>query len=994
MWGMERVPLSLDELVEHWTLLEDDRVLVAGKRGPTRLGFALLLKFYTRHGRFPSGRSELSDEAVAFVARQVRVPASDLGLYEWSGSTVEYHRSQVREHLGFRVCSVADADKLTSWLASDIARAERNPDRVREELARWCREERIELPAAGRITRIVRSALHNAEETWVGVIAGRCGPQVTARLLALIETGAGPAGGEGEDEDQDSVLALIKSVPGNVSLESMLSEISKLAAIRAAGLPPGLFADAAPKVVAGWRARAAVESPSHLRRRLASSPQSAVTLLAALLAEREREVTDSLADLLIATVHRISARAERKVTAELINAFRKVTGKENILFAIAEAALGRPADPVSEVVYPAVRGGEQTLRELVHEYKTRGPVYRRTVQTTLKASYTSHYRKGLIELLDVLEFRSGNTAHQPVVDALRLIARYARAGNLTYYPAGEAVPEHRGTTGDWADLVHRTDKQGRRRVVRMVYEVATFQALREQLRCREIWITGAGRWRDPDEDLPADFEARRGEHYSSLRKPLDPAAFTGALREEMTAALARLDQALPDLDWVDITERAAGAIRLTPLEAAPEPRNLRRVKAEVAQRWAAVPLIDVLKETVLRTGCLQAVASVAGGGALPPDVLAERLMLAIYAYGTNTGIRSVISAGQGHSEEDVRYVRRRYLNPETARTVAIAIADATFAARDRGLWGEGSTAVASDSTHFRSWDQNLFTEWHSRYGGRGILVYWHVERGSVVVHSQTLRASASEVAAMVEGAIRHGTTMRVEGNYTDTHGQSEIGFGITRLLNVDLLPRIKRINRVRLYRPTAGDPGAYPRLTPALTRPVRWDLIDASYDQVIRYATAIKDGTASTEALLARFTRSAAHPAYQAMLEIGRAQRTIFVARYLLDRNLQREIEEGLNVVEAWNGANAVICYGRGGEISTNRREEIEMTSLCLRILQAALVYVNTLMLQDVLADEAWARILGPADRRGLTPLFWQHVRPYGEVRLDMGSRLSIGQRA
>jgi TnpA family transposase len=127
------------------------------------------------------------------------------------------------------------------------------------------------------------------------------------------------------------------------------------------------------------------------------------------------------------------------------------------------------------------------------------------------------------------------------------------------------------------------------------------------------------------------------------------------------------------------------------------------------------------------------------------------------------------------------------------------------------------------------------------------------------------------------------------------------------------------------------------------------------------------------------------------MLEIGRAQRTVFVARYLRDRDLQREIEEGLNVVEAWNGANAVICYGRGGEISTNRHEEVEMTALCLRILQAALVYVNTLMLQDVLAEEAWAGMLGPADRRGLTPLFWQHVRPYGEVRLDMGARLRIG---
>jgi hypothetical protein len=103
------------------------------------------------------------------------------------------------------------------------------------------------------------------------------------------------------------------------------------------------------------------------------------------------------------------------------------------------------------------------------------------------------------------------------------------------------------------------------------------------------------------------------------------------------------------------------------------------------------------------------------------------------------------------------------------------------------------------------------------------------------------------------------------------------------------------------------------------------------------------------------------------------------------------EIEEGLNVVEAWNRANSVICYGRGGEISTNRRDEVEMTALCLRILQASLGMVNVLMLQDVLTEPEWAALLTPVDRRGLTPLSWLHVRPYGEVRLDLSARLSIG---
>jgi Tn3 transposase DDE domain len=78
----------------------------------------------------------------------------------------------------------------------------------------------------------------------------------------------------------------------------------------------------------------------------------------------------------------------------------------------------------------------------------------------------------------------------------------------------------------------------------------------------------------------------------------------------------------------------------------------------------------------------------------------------------------------------------------------------------------------------------------------------------------------------------------------------------------------------------------------------------------------------------------------------------------------------------------------------TGFHTEFATIVLCLRILQAALVYINTLMLQDVLADPEWAKLLKPADQRGLTPLFWQHVQPYGEVRLDVAKRLPLGGSA
>ena len=105
---------------------------------------------------------------------------------EWSGSTIEYHRAQVRDHLGYRVATVADQERLPVWLSEAVAHAERRPDRVREELLAEFRRLRIEPPTPGRLVRMVRSALRTAEQNWASRIAGRLNPSATARLLSLI----------------------------------------------------------------------------------------------------------------------------------------------------------------------------------------------------------------------------------------------------------------------------------------------------------------------------------------------------------------------------------------------------------------------------------------------------------------------------------------------------------------------------------------------------------------------------------------------------------------------------------------------------------------------------------------------------------------------------------------------------------------------------------------------------------------------------------------
>jgi hypothetical protein len=97
--------------------------------------------------------------------------------------------------------------------------------------------------------------------------------------------------------------------------------------------------------------------------------------------------------------------------------------------------------------------------------------------------------------------------------------------------------------GLWRDAVVEKDAAGRDRINRVTYEVAVLEALREQLRCKEIWVVGANRYRNPDEDLPSDFEANRDEYYKALNLPIDADRFITQLQDEMREALGTLDAA-------------------------------------------------------------------------------------------------------------------------------------------------------------------------------------------------------------------------------------------------------------------------------------------------------------------------------------------------------------------------------------------------------------------------------------------------------------------
>jgi hypothetical protein len=243
---------------------------------------------------------------------------------------------------------------------------------------------------------------------------------------------------------------------------------------------------------------------------------------------------------------------------------------------------------------------------------------------------------------------------------------------------------------------------------------------------------------------------------------------------------------------------------VSPLEPQAEPINLSRIKTEIMRRWSMTSLMDILKETDLRVDFTEQFKSVANREILDRDTLQKRLILSLYGLSTNTGLKRVTAGDHGESYKDLLYVRRKFIHKDNLRNAIAEVVNAIFKIKLQEIWGEGTTSCASDSKKFGAWDQNLMKEWHIRYRGRGVMIYWHVEKNSTCIYSQLKSCSSSEIAAMIEGLLRHCTDMEVEKNYVDSHGQSEVAFAFCHLLNFKLMPRLKAIHSQKLYRPEAG----------------------------------------------------------------------------------------------------------------------------------------------------------------------------------------------
>jgi Tn3 transposase DDE domain len=571
----------------------------------------------------------------------------------------------------------------------------------------------------------------------------------------------------GPDASQ-SPFDQLKTEPSAPGVKPLHQEVTKLQRLRAIGVPADACADVPFKILQLLKRRAQHEHAGQMR---AHPDPIRHALMACFIHARTMKVTDDVVRMLLEVIRRIETQTEKHLHKELLRDIKRVAGKVQLLFRVAKAVVEEPDGTICEVLFPRVT--EATFRELVAEAKASGPQYRLWYQYVMPQKYVHHYRQILPSVLEHLTFRSENR-FQPVIEALAVMKQYL--GTKSRYFADE-VPIEGVVLPRWRDAVLEVHNDGTVRVNRRYYELCVLQQLERALKCKEIWVEGAYAFRNPSQDMPADWhdEAQRTAYYRLLPQPVEVTSFLDPLRERLRQALTQFNRDLPRNPHVHLSAPAGREERrlfaVARLTAQPAPQSLDRIKDLIGQRYGLLDLLDIFVEGDRLTRFSRFFTYSGTKEVRSREALRPLLLLDLFAEGMNTGIKRVAKANHQYAYDELLYVRKHYLSIEALRHANAAVVNTILARRNPQLWGNGQ-ACASDGRRVESWSQTLMTEWRSRSRGYGVLVYWHVETNAVCIYSQLRNFSFSEVAAMIESLIRHDTEMRVEKNFVDSHGQS------------------------------------------------------------------------------------------------------------------------------------------------------------------------------------------------------------------------------
>lgn len=960
-------PTTEERLIQRYTFSEPDLSVIRQHRGGhNRLGFAVQLCYLRYPGCAMPIDAQPPKPVLLMAAKQLGLDPDLWPQYAQRPETRREHLLELQAWLGLTPFRVSHVRHYVRHL-SDLAQQTDRGLLLATALIGMLRQQRIIIPTVDVIERVCTEAQTRGTRHLYEALITPLSEHQLQLLDGLLSIREGTT---------ISWLSWLRQPSGAPNAKHILAHIERLRTIEDLAFPDSLEHAVHQNRLLKIAREGGQMTAQHLRD-LESSRRHA-TLVAVVLDTRSTLI-DEIIDMHDRMLGMLFNRAKRHHSDRFQQSGKAINDKLRLYSRIGRALV------------EAKQSGSDPFKAI--ESILPWDIFSESVTETEKMAQPANFdflplisdgfpqlRRYTPSLLESLQLKAAPTA-QDLLEGVNTIR------NMNQRQARK-VPDDAPTSfvrKRWESVVWDENELDRR-----FYELCVLSELKNSLRSGDIWVQGSRQFKDFEEYLLPTPRFMNQINRQELGLPIETDC-DRFLKERLTVLereLANTEYLASQNELPDATITDNG-LKISPLSNA-VPKEADFLMHQAYSLLPHLKITDLLLEVDNWTNFTRHFTHLKSN-----DQVADRnlLLTTILADAINLGLSKMAESCPGATYAKLSWLQAWHIRDETYSTGLAELVNAQSQQSFSSWWGDGTTS-SSDGQWFRAGGTGQSAgHFNAKYGNEpGVTFYTHISDQYTPFHTKVINAAVRDATHVLDGLLYHESELQIEEHYTDTAGFTDHVFGLMNLLGFRFAPRIRDLKDKKLYVP--GDIKPYPTLTNLIGGGINVKHIQKEWNEVLRLATSIKQGTVTASLMLRKLS---SYPRQNglamALREIGRIERTLFTLEWLQNVELRRRVHVGLNKGEAKNALARAVFFNRLGELRDRSFENQRYRASGLNLVVAAIVLWNTVYLERAIqALRARGQEIDDSLLQHLSPLGWEHINLTGDYTWQQNNQVERGK--
>lgn len=827
-------------------------------------------------------------------------------------------------------------------------------------------QHRIELPPLAVLRRLAGTAHHEVNLSQWKSVCSRLTVAQRRTLDSLLQV---------NEQTQKSAFSALRAPSGRPSRKNLDALIQRHGWLMKLPDPTSALSSVPDAKVLLWANEAKRLNALELREYV--TPRRHTLLLASIRAARG-QLLDEMTHMLLRLARRIESKSQELLaqwyqsrhnqTDALITAFRDS-------LAVLGQDLGAQEKVAQMMALFAARGGHESLARdcdthLRHERQNWRPFAR---------GVFARLRSALLDLISILPLQ-GAQGSAALLCLVEVVTDKASKTDQVAIPdrACGALPR------EWRTLL-LDNAQDLQAFNRRQLEVAVVLELASAIKAGEVFVEGSLSFERFWTRLPSDVADPNAMAAYGASRGWDGGAdaFVQSVKRALEQKAAFLERAVGSGDQALLRRGRHGRPVVARLRAVGTPETAVALEDQLMTLMPERAVLEAISNTEHWAQWARHFGPPSRQGPQIKDA-SQRYVFTAFAYGCGLGPTEAARHLSGAvSADQLAFVDRRHVDISDLRAASADLVNLYARFELPQQWGSGAAATA-DGTHFETHEDNLLAEQHIRYGKTGGIAYRHIADNYIALFSRFIACGTYEATYILDALLANLSELRPARVHADTHGQSAAVFGLAYLLGIELMPRIRRWHKLKLYRSDAMR--RYQRIGGIFSGTVDWSLIAQHYDEFMQLALGIQRGALAPSAVLSRVNSFSTHDRFAgALKELGNAIRTTYLLDWVLDESLRRTVHKGTTKIERHHKFAKHLAFGAGGHLRSHDPADQEKAIVYNELVANAVALQNVVdQTQALHALKAPGVAVRPTDLAFLSPYATSKLKRFGDYPTNL----------